>query len=167
MWPRKNVHCGLGPEWTWGRGFYAPFILKHYGLQDKKRREHKAKRYEQYDPNAAWMSREYYDSLTSMLHVEPFDEDALHVETAKYVHDIKQKYVPMNTPREEDIVYIKIPNGEICAVPKAKVNDYLKRPGHEYIGETTPAFKEVEEVMQMDAHNDAPVTKPWKWSWEK
>lgn len=167
LWPKKNVHCGLGPEWTWGRGWYTPYILKHYGLKDKERREQKARRYQLYDPKAQWMSREYYDSLTSMLRTEPFDEDKLHEETAKYVHDIKQKYVAMNKRQEDEVVYIKIPDGSICPIPKAKLNDYLKRPGHEYISDVNPVMAEVEQAMDGVPHDETPVAKSWKWSWEK
>jgi len=178
-WPKKNVHCGLAPNWTWGRAYYVPFILKHYGLQDADRREMKAKRYDKYDPNAKFMSRDYYNALRAKVHTLPFDEDALHKEVVQYVHDIKQKYVKP-AMKNEDLVQVKIPNGEIVTVQRAKLSDYIKRPGHEYIGDYKIVVDKLDELL---AEQDKPAEvelgpevtpaeepkilgKIKKWSWE-
>ena len=73
----------------------------------------------------------------------------------------------MNKKKEDEVVYIKIPSGSVCSIPKEKLNDYLKRPGHEYIGETNPVMAEVEQALVGTQHDEVPVSKTWKWSWEK
>lgn len=144
-WPRKNLHCGLAPEWTWARAFYSPYILKHYGLKDKSRREHKAKRYDVYDPKAKFIAKEYYDSLRSNPQVEPFDEDKLHHDVVQYVHDIKQKY-SQPTMQKEELVYIKTKAGETVPVPKKKLDDYT-RQGCVYVGELNELEDTLDEIL--------------------
>jgi hypothetical protein len=155
-WPHKNLHCGLAPEWTWARAFYAPYILKHYGLMDKERREKKAKRYDKYDPKARFMAEEYYESLRSCPQPEEFDEDKLHQEVVDYVHEIKQKYTfrPM---QQDELVYIKTPNGETAPVPKNKLQDYLKQ-GCEFVG----AHKELEDTLDdiLSGNTEPVATEP-------
>lgn len=177
-WPRKNLHCGLGPDWTWSRAYYTPYILKHYGLKDAERRELKAKRYDKYDPNAKFMSKDYYDSLRAKVRVLPFDEDALHAEVVQYVKDIKQKYVKPNMSKE-DLVQVKIPNGEIVVIPRAKLADYVKRPGHEFVGDYKIVVDKLDALLE-EMPVDTPVevadigpkveTQPTEkkvWSWQK
>jgi len=142
--PRKNLHCGLAPEWTWARAFYSPYILKHYGLKDKERRELKAKRYDKYDPNARFIAKEYYSSLRSNPQVLPFDEDQLHQTVVQYVQDIKQKYIqPME--KKEDFIIIETPKGETAYVPKNKLADYTKQ-GCKVVGDYNAIEKIIDKI---------------------
>lgn len=150
-WPRKNVHCGLAPEWTWGRAYYVPYILKHYGLQSAERRKKKSERYDKYDPNAKFITPEYYKSLQSHAHVLPFDEDKLHQEVVDFVVSTNQKYIkPME---KEEYVEMRVPSGETIAIPKSKWQFYSKRPGHELLGDR----KEFDSVIDKIIAGDSPV----------
>jgi len=60
---KKSLHCGLAPPIFYAWGWHAPFYLEHYGLMLKEDRMRKAQRYSQYDPNARFKGREYYDDL--------------------------------------------------------------------------------------------------------
>jgi uncharacterized protein YlaI len=150
--PQKNLHCGLAPEWTWVRAFYSPYILKHYGLKDKERREAKAQRYDKYDPNARFIAKEYYDSLRSSPQVTPFDEDVLHQEVVNYVRDIKQKYINIPMVKEE-VAYIQTLSGETSAVPKAKLADYLKQ-GCKHLVDYETLSEKIDTIL-----NDEPVAE--------
>lgn len=176
-WPRKALHCGLGPDWTWTRGFYAPHLLIHSGLKDKERRELKAKRYDKYDPNAKFMSKDYYDALRKETHILPFDENKILEEVVQYVHDIKQKYVNPSM-QTQDLIQIKIPNGEIVTVPRSKKADYLKRPGHEFVGDYKIVVDKLDALLEempddkpaevAEVGPEAPPTEGKKiWSWQK
>lgn len=162
-WPHKNVHCGLAPEWTWGRAYYTPFILKHYGLKDKDDRDRKVVRYEKYDPKAHHMSREYYDSLSSSPRILPFDEDALHQEVVDYVENIKQKYNKISMKEKEELVYIKTKAGETVPVPKKKLDDYT-RQGCEYVGEFKDIETQIDDILAepviTEVIEEEPLIKP-------
>lgn len=145
--PRKNVHCGLAPEWVWARGMYVPYILKHYGLKDKEDRDKKTKRYEQYDPKARFITKEYYDSLKSFPHIEPFNEDKLHLEVVEYVNKYKQKYIkPME--KEEDLIIMKRKdNGEEITVDRKQQRSYEKQ-GFEFVNDYSEVKRVVEETVK-------------------
>lgn len=61
----KPLHCGLAPPWAYHMGNYVPHLLIHYGLMKREDRMRKVQRYNQYDPNAKYKGREYYDALES------------------------------------------------------------------------------------------------------
>lgn len=144
-WPKKNLHCGLAPEWTWGRAYYVPYILKHYGLKEKERRQKKSERYKKYDPQAKFITKEYYDSLLSNPHVLPFDEDKLHQEVVDFVVSINQKYIaPMET---EKYIEIRVPSGETIAIKESDWQFYAKRPGHELLGERKELDSVIDDIL--------------------
>jgi hypothetical protein len=145
-WKQTPVHCGLAPQWTYYYGFYSPYILKHYGLKDKNKREAKAKRYDVYDPNAKFMAKEYYQSLRSEATVLPFDEDALHQEAVDAAEKAKQKAVKPLKSMEQEIAYVKTKNFGVIPVPKEKLEDYLKQ-GHEFVGDDASMEESIEEVL--------------------
>lgn len=63
---KKPVHCGNAPPYFYtipAKKSYVPHILLHKGLMEREDRLKKAKRYEQYDPEAQYKGREYYDAL--------------------------------------------------------------------------------------------------------
>ena len=144
--PQKNLHCGLAPEWVWVHAFYSPYLLKHYGLQSKERRQKKSERYKKYDPTAKFIAKEYYDSLESYQQVEPFDEDKIHGEVVQYVQDIKQKYIK-STMEKEEVVYIQTLRGETAAVPKAKLQDYL-RQGCKHLVEHETLNEYIDKILE-------------------
>jgi len=156
--PRKNLHCGLAPEWVWGQGFYAPYILKHYGLKDKERREQKAKRYDKYDPKARFIAKEYYDSLRSSPQVEVFDEDKLHQEVVEYVNDIKQKYIKPMEKKENLVIMKNRDTGVGITVEKAKMDDYI-RQGFAYVEDYGALENELDEILE-PTNTLEPVEEP-------
>lgn len=63
---RKALHCGNAPPYFYTKSAkesYVPHILLHRGLMDVNVRQAKVDRYNQYDPNAKYKGREYYDLL--------------------------------------------------------------------------------------------------------
>jgi len=74
---RKALHCGLAPPIAYKYGWHAPFYIKHYGLMKPEDREKKAQRYDQYDPNAKYKGREYYEDLRRELKAHRFEPQAL------------------------------------------------------------------------------------------
>jgi hypothetical protein len=153
-WKRTPVHCGLAPAWAYYYGFYSPYLLKHYGLQDAERRAMKSKRYDTYDPNSKFMQPEYYQSLRGGVKVIPFNEDELHQEVVEYVTNIKQK-ITKRTMENKEYVYIKTKAGETALVPKNKIQDYLKQ-GCQYVGE----YKELENTLDEILNEDPAGVEP-------
>lgn len=73
----KRLHCGLGPPYAYKFGWYAPYYMNHYGLMKKEDRARKAARYKQYDPNARFIAKEYYDDLEKELRPIVFNRGKL------------------------------------------------------------------------------------------
>jgi hypothetical protein len=158
---QKNLHCGLAPEWTWAQHYFAPYLLKHYGLKEKAVRQQKAERYKKYDPTAKWLSLQqgYYQLLEKNPRATPFDEEAKHKEVVDFVINIKQKFVK-NMKEEQEIVYIKLKgNGEIVPVPKNKLDDYT-RQGHTYEYDHKELMEELDDII------NEPVKTPTEISTE-
>lgn len=147
-WPHKSVHCGLAPEWTWGRAYYVPYILKHYGLKDAERRKKKTERYEKYDPTAKFITKEYYDSLQSNPQIVEFDEDKLHQEVVDFVVSINQKYIP--PMQKEEYIEMRVPSGETIAIRKSEWAYYKKRPGHEIVGDRKELDHVIDDILKDD-----------------
>lgn len=59
----KRLHCGLGPPYAYKFAWYAPYYINHYGLMTEEDRKRKSDRYDKYDPNARFITKEYYDDL--------------------------------------------------------------------------------------------------------
>lgn len=74
---RKSLHCGLAPPIAYKYGWHAPYYLLHYGLMKPEDRQRKIERYRQYDPNAKFKDRAYYDDLGRELKMRPFDAEGL------------------------------------------------------------------------------------------
>ncbi len=154
-WARKSLHCGLAPEWAWGRAYYVPYILKHYGLKDAERRKLKTERYNKYDPDEKFITPEYYKSLKSYAHVLPFDEDKQHQEVVDFVVSINQKYIkPME---KEEYIEIRIPSGETIAIRKQDWQFYEKRPGHEIIGERKELDEVIDDILDFTPAEETPT----------
>lgn len=63
---RKPLHCGNAPPYFYtlpAKKVYVPHLLLHRGLMDPADRARKVKRYDQYDPQARYKGREYYELL--------------------------------------------------------------------------------------------------------
>lgn len=88
---RKNLHCGLGPPIMYKYGWHAPFYLLHYGLMKKEDRDKKVQRYNQYDPNARFKDRIYYDNLQQDLLMIPFLPEKLLLQLAESKETHKRK----------------------------------------------------------------------------
>ena len=77
QYQHKSLHCGLAPPIAYKYGWHAPFYIKHYGLMKSEDREMKAQRYDQYDPNAKFKGREYYNDLRRELDPHKFEPQKL------------------------------------------------------------------------------------------
>ena len=102
---KKSLHCGLGPPIVYQYGNYAPFILKHYGLMDKEDRMRKVRRYQEFDPNAVYKDRSYYDMLARDYPGDDFSEDELHRKVEDEVRNYKHKEV--KTMETKKYVYVR------------------------------------------------------------
>lgn len=72
----QPLHCGSAPAYSLKqppKESYVPHILLHKGLMRSADRERKAVRYDQYDPNARYKGRAYYDTLRSEGRGDSFD----------------------------------------------------------------------------------------------
>lgn len=166
----RPLHPGLAPKWAYMINQYAPFIVRHYGLKEKKDRLEKIKRYEKYDPNAKFCSREYYNDLKTD-DFAPYDEEKLHkevdAEVRKYKPKIKRQ--PMTIPKRE-FSLIKRTNrrtGETFTFDVAtnEVPLYLKQSTAELSFELAGKMSEVtdeleklfEEPKDIKPENEEPV----------
>ena len=71
---RKNVHCGWAPPVFYNHAWTAPHMVIHYGLMKPEDRLKKIERYEKYDPEGKFKSKEWYESLKTN-NVSPFIEE--------------------------------------------------------------------------------------------
>lgn len=77
QYQKKSLHCGLAPPTFYHRGWHAPFYVEHYGLMTKEDRMRKAERYKEFDPNAKFKHKEYYEDLIKDLTPIPFNRERL------------------------------------------------------------------------------------------
>lgn len=139
-WAQKPLHCGLAPEWTYHSTRYAPFIVKHYGLKDKKDRDRKIERYKKYDPNAQYIGKAFYDALLTNRSVQ-FKEQELHDEVEREVARYQQTYKEPKTMEETKyVVIMRESDGFTFSVEEKKADKHL-RPGFRMIGTKKPAPK--------------------------
>lgn len=75
VWQRTALHCGLAPMYAYNWCADSEYIVKHYGYLKATDRERKKLRYDKYDPQAWYKSKEWYDSILSKPDIRPFDED--------------------------------------------------------------------------------------------
>jgi len=132
-WERKPLHCGLAPRRAYEWGNYAPFLLKHYGLKEKADRDKKVKRYEQYDPQAKFKSKAYYDFLSSKEKVNDFDENKLHDEVASEVKNYKHKIPKIMENKIKKFFFVKNPKGQILDIEESYLSETLDRDGFELV----------------------------------
>ncbi len=69
------LHCGLAPVYAYRWRTPCEFFFKHYGYIKEEDRKKKVARYNKYDPNAAYKSSEYYDSILDKGKIREFDEN--------------------------------------------------------------------------------------------
>jgi hypothetical protein len=145
---KKNLHCGLGPPWTYKYGSYVPFYVKHYGLMTQESRDAKVARYDKFDPNARWKDRAYYDALKTITNGSEFNEDEMRQKLISEVarmgsqhktimaKDIKQKFVYVR--RNKD--------GAILEIPEKNYQDTLKQ-GFTYVGPVDQFADDIEQLF--------------------
>jgi hypothetical protein len=146
-WKQKPVHCGLSPEWTYHYHRFAPFLLKHYGLKDKKDRERKILRYEKYDPNAQHLDKKYYDMLKSDKS-KPFNEKELCGIIEAEVTSYKQTKPKQKTmPQKKKYAYVTNAAGITNDIPVEMLAETLKQPGMTFVGYAENMEKEIEKMF--------------------
>jgi hypothetical protein len=148
-WAQKPLHCGLAPEWTYQSTRYAPYIVKHYGLKEKKDRDRKIQRYAKYDPNAKYIGRAFYDALTRDHSVE-FNEDKLHNKVESEVKRYKQEYKePRIMEDKKYVVIMRESDGMTFSVEEKKADRHMRK-GFRMIGTKKPAPKVEKEVEEAE-----------------
>jgi hypothetical protein len=153
----RPLHPGLAPKWAYMINQYAPFIVRHYGLKEKKDRLAKIARYKKYDPNAKFCSREYYNDLQTD-DFAPYDEEKVHrevdAEVKKYKPKIKKQPI---MPIKKDFSLIRRINrrtGEEFTFDVAtnEVPRYLSQSGPEYsfelVGKVEGVTDEIEKLFE-------------------
>lgn len=119
----RPLHCGLAPEWAYHYGSEVPVLLIHSGLKDKDKRQSKIKRYEQFDPNAVYRTREYYKGLSDDT-CEVLDIDSVQKIIEKEVGAIKMKNITSIKPQ---VIHIMSKDGREIDVPDRLLAEHLKR----------------------------------------
>ena len=162
-WEKKPVHCGLAPKWAYALNLHAPFTLFHYGLKEKADRERKIARYEQYDPNRAYItSSTFYDTLKKPAS-HNFDGDTLAREVEKEVSGMRQplnKQLIMEKKRKEYLVK-RLADGEIIGVKENVLDNVLKQQykgmGFELISDTPIGEQRKKEEVSQEKIEDETV----------
>jgi hypothetical protein len=174
----RPLHPGLAPKWAYMINQYAPFIVRHYGLKEKKDRLEKIERYEKYDPNAKFCSREYYNDLKTD-DFAPYDEGKLHKEVDAYVKKYKPKIKrqPIMLPKKEFTIIKRtnLKTGEVFGFEVATkevplyLNQNTKDLRFEVEGKAAEVTDEIEELFKepkvdIKPENEEPVVakKPVK-----
>ena len=144
---KKNLHCGLAPPIAYNYGWYAPYYLEHYGLMLKEDRDRKVARYQKFDPQAKWKSKEYYDDLARELKPIPFDRKQILNRLAEEIKSIERKTPKPKTEQFMKYFYLKrLKDGQVMAIPERDVPDTLKQ-GFEMVG---PVEEEVQPVQTQE-----------------
>lgn len=135
-WEQKPQRCGIAPKWAYMFGNYAPFIVKHYGLQSPEDRQKKLERKEKYDPDARYIPQQYYSNVNKS-HVIPFDEDAVHQEVQSEVAHYKQKDKTYYMPQAREFYYVKrLKDGVILDIPANHLEQTLKDGKFELVSQS-------------------------------
>lgn len=160
--PRKNVHCGLAPEWVWYHGYRLPYIVRHYGLKDKTTREKKVKRYEKYDPNNPEMNNQYYRKISLDTKATPYNHEEQRAEVKAFIEKYRQTTPPKKMNEKEEIAYIELKqNGAVVPVPKKKLDLYLKQ-GHIYKGDHKDIMDDLDDILNEPVEEMTPIWKKKK-----
>ena len=127
------LHCGLAPIYAYKWAADAEYLFKHYGYMKPEDRKKKVQRYNKYDPNGRYFSKEWYNSILGKPTIKPFDEDKLG-EKLKYKpkKPLKDKYILKEM--KQKIYFIKNKYGKVFSVSESQIGDH-KRKGIEIIGE--------------------------------
>lgn len=145
----KALHCGLAPQWAYHYHRFAPFILLHYGLKERKDRDKKIARYEKYDPKAKFKDRSWYELLKSDT-CDVLDVEKLHDTIAKEVGTYKQTKPRrrMSTqPKTGRFAYVTNPAGNMVDIPEHQLKETLARGGFTFLGWADDAQEEIGKMF--------------------
>lgn len=138
---QRPLHCGLAPKWAYMIGGYAPHLLIHRGLQDKKTRDRKVDRYKKYDPNAQYRDRSYYDALAKDESVE-YNEEEVYKQVKEEVSNYKQKPKPLHMKPKEPIMFFRrVSDGVVLDTPASRAGSMLNSPDFELVHEAVTPDK--------------------------
>ena len=161
---KKNLHCGLGPPWTYKFGSHIPHLIKHYGLMDKEDRMRKVDRYDKYDPKAIFKDRIYYDTLKSDSTGTEFNEEdfkkKLDAEVNSYGN--QQKTITPDKMKHEYSVIkrTRLENGEefMFEVETKTVPNYLAQSNSRLKFECMGAVQDLtEDIEKMFEEPEEPI----------
>lgn len=119
----RPLHCGLAPEWAYHYGSNVPLLLLHYGLKDKDKRWAKVERYKQFDPEAKYRSKGYYEALKDDT-CDVLDMSFIQTTINEEVGKIKSKAVMIPKPEN---YYIVEKDGRQTDIPERLLEGHLKR----------------------------------------
>lgn len=151
---KKRVHCGLAPPIAYHWGNYSPHILWHYGLMEN--RQKKVERYNQYDPNAVYKDKSYYEALRSDKTGVSLERENLRAKVANEVSTYKVKGIPA-VEDPEGYVYLTR-DGKTIDVP-AKDQRRYERQGWEFLSKINLVKKPTTEAPILESKGEAPVKK--------
>lgn len=126
------LHCGLAPIYSYQWAAQSEFLFKHYGYMDSRDRDRKRKRYADHDPDGAFATKRFYDSITGSPQLMPFNEDTF---------GAKLKYEPkrpnkekilrnMKNKRPAKLYYFQNKYGSVFSTgDQAVVDQWRKTPG--------------------------------------
>jgi len=126
----RPLHCGLAPRWAYLHGSYAPFLLLHYGLMKSEDRLRKVERYKQFDPQAKYRDKSYYDFLASATN-EDYDKSFIENAIQAEIDGVSYKDRPimslnMKNANKAFCYFRRIKDGAILDVPESGYED-MKR----------------------------------------
>lgn len=122
----QALHCGLVPEWAGRINRYAPFVVFHYGLKDKKIREKKWERYQKYDPDGIYKSKNFYQSLIEKQKVIEFNQKEVENLVIEEVSKLNQSPVKINMA-EKKYYLVKTPDGRVVDVEDRFLEHHLQQ----------------------------------------
>ena len=125
---KKNLHCGLGPPWTYTYWANVPFMVKHYGLMTKESRAKKVARYDKYDPNAKWKDKSYYEALRTDTTGTEFNEADMKKKLEEEVMKTGNQQKKIMANQEKKFVYVRrTKDGAVFDIPEKNLSDTLKQ----------------------------------------
>lgn len=155
-WEDKSLHCGLAPKFIYHRGSYAPVILLHKGLMDKRNRQRKVERYKRYDPESKFKAKDYYQTLAWEGKPDPFELAVVRKAVQDDVAKIKRpnkEHKAMAISKSKKYFIVQREDGETIDLPEEHYEATMKRH---------PQWVLVREIVpgQRSEAQAAPVVAP-------
>lgn len=116
----KRLHCGIAPPYAYRFGWHAPYYILHRGLMKAEDRQRKSERYAIYDPNARFITKDYYDDLKKELKTIIFNPNKL-LKDLSEAPECQKRKVPSHEEPKTEVVKVQ------KQMEKAKPKEYIVR----------------------------------------